>query len=203
MFGERVEPANGAAASPRASACSSSSYSVWVTACTPSMQFRAVREARVFLFKLRDFVGLEPQRLQFTHLVAQQFQTRLAVGALALKRVQALGQGLQRAMLFRHLGGCCFEPGIGIERIALGIALEQRLMLVLAVDVHQQIAELAQLLHRHRAAVDEGLRRFVGFDRAPQHALAVVEQLLRFQPARRGGGGLSANAAVTSARAQP
>ena len=61
-------------------------------------------------------------------------------------------------------------------------------MLVLAVDVHQQVAELAQLLYRHRAAVDERLRRLVGFDRAPQHALAVVEQFLRFQPARRGGG---------------
>ena len=39
----------------------------------------------------------------------------------------------------------------------LGVALEQRLVFVLAVDIDQQVAQLAQLLHRHRPAVDEGL----------------------------------------------
>ena len=136
MFGERVEPADGARQAARERL-----FLVVVQRLGNGLhafdQFRAVREARVFLFKLRDFVGLETQRLQLAYLVAQQFQARLAIGALALKRVQTLGQGLQRVVLLRHLGGCCFEPGIGVERVALGIALEQRLVLVLAVDVHQ------------------------------------------------------------------
>ena len=62
-----------ARARPRASACSVVVQRLG-NGRTAFDQFRAVREARVFLFKLRDFVGLEPRRLQFAHLVAQQLR---------------------------------------------------------------------------------------------------------------------------------
>ena len=76
----------------------------------------------MFLFELRDFVGLKTQRLKLAYLVAQQFQAR-SRSALWRLSVQAFGQGSQRAVLFRHLIVVA-RSRVGIECVALGVALE-------------------------------------------------------------------------------
>ncbi len=55
-------------------------------------------------------------------------------------------------------------------------------MFVLAVDIDEILSQFAQHLNRHRAAVDEAARRFVGFDHAPQHAFLIVEELMLLEP---------------------
>ena len=45
---------------------------------------------------------------------------------------------------------------VRVKQFALYVASQQRLMLMLSVQVHQQFAELLELLHGHRAAIDEG-----------------------------------------------
>jgi len=69
----------------------------------------------------------------------------------------------------------------------LQVALEQRLVGVLAVDVHQLLAQFAQALHRCRLAVDIAAGAAVGAHRAAQDALAVEVEFPLFQPLTHGG----------------
>ena len=77
-------------------------------------------------------------------------------------------------------------------------------MFVLTVDVHQQLAQLAQHLHGHRPAVDIPLGGFVDLDHAAHETLALVEQVVLHEPLRRvvlrrefkAGGDLAALAAM-------
>ena len=63
------------------------------------------------------------------------------------------------------------EPAIGVEQAALGRGVEQRLLLVLAVDLDQQVAELAEQPAAHRLVVDEGARAAVGGEHPAQHQI--------------------------------
>ena len=69
---------------------------------------------------------------------------------LALRqRLPALVSGPHRSLLE-------LRAAIGIQQVALHLGAEQRLRLVLAVQVHQQSAELGQHSHRRGAAVHPG-----------------------------------------------
>ena len=72
--------------------------------------------------------------------------------------------------------------GIGVEQLALGIALEQRLVGMLAVDVHQLLAQFAQCLYRCGLAIDVAARAAVGADGAAQDAFTVHLQFSLAQP---------------------
>src|SRR5690606_6983885 len=93
-----------------------------------------------------------------------------------------------------------FQAAEAVQRLPLGVAAEQRLVGVLAVDVHQELAQLAHQLQRYRAAVDEAFGAAALLDYPPQQAFAVGAKLVLFQPARRiavginleGGGDLGA-----------
>jgi hypothetical protein len=63
---------------------------------------------------------------------------------------------------------------VGIEQFQLVAALEQRLVLVLAMDFHQQRTEFRQLRQGRRPAVDPGARAAVGADHASQLAAAAA-----------------------------
>ncbi|EQD77883.1 Negative regulator of class I heat shock protein [mine drainage metagenome] len=78
---------------------------------------------------------------------------------------------------------------VGIEQGQLLLALQQRLMLVLAVDLQQMRGQFAQLRQRHRAAVDPRARTARGGQHAAQAAVPVIVQGLRVQPSARGGAG--------------
>jgi hypothetical protein len=97
---------------------------------------------------------------------------------------------------------------IGVEQLKLVRALQQRLVLVLAVDLDQQLAQLAQLRQRRRPAVDPGTRAAVGADDAPQLAAAppsgpVSSSSFSASQARAAGLSSSENSADSSARSAP
>ena len=52
----------------------------------------AIRMARALFGELRDFAFLEIERLELTHLVAQQFDARIAIARLALELDRAIHQ---------------------------------------------------------------------------------------------------------------
>ena len=54
-----------------------------------------------------------------------------------------------------------------VQQLPLHGATQQRLMLVLAVDIHQHFAEFPQRLHRCRLAVDVATRATAAVDDAP------------------------------------
>ena len=61
------------------------------------------------------------------------------------------------------------------------------LVLLLAVDLDEQIGELAQRLQRHELAVHVGARAAVGAEHAPQDELALVLDRLLLEPAQGAG----------------
>lgn len=81
-----------------------------------------------------------------------------------------------------HLAALVLVAGIGIQQGQLRRARQQRLLFMLAVDLHQQRGQVAQLCQRHRAAIDPGPRAAVGADHAAQLALVLVVQLVVGQP---------------------
>ena len=50
----------------------------------------------------------------------------------------------------RQIGGA----GVAVQQVTLRGCAQQRLMLVLAMDIHQELADLLELLHRGRTTVD-------------------------------------------------
>ena len=63
----------------------------------------------------------------------------------------------------------------GVEDVALRVGVEQRLGLVLAVEVHQERAELAEDRRGGRAAVDPGARAALGRDLAAHDDARVLD----------------------------
>jgi hypothetical protein len=72
-----------------------------------------------------------------------------------------LGGAAQRPQP-RHLGRLGVEPAIGVEQAAVGRDLDQRAVVMLAVNFDQRRADGAQHLHRHRLIVEEGAGAAVG-----------------------------------------
>ena len=72
-----------------------------------------------------------------------------------------------------------------VEEVSLRGRAQQRLVRVLAVDIHQELARLAQLRQRGGVAVDEAARAPGRVDRAPeQHAPGIACKVSLFQPRR-------------------
>ena len=74
---------------------------------------------------------------------------------------------------------------MAVEEGALRARVEQRLMLVLAVDVDEQTAEKLEVLQRRGLAVDERARAAVGADHAAQRALRPLVEAALPKPVDR------------------
>ena len=124
-------------------------------------------------------IRLGRQRRELLHGMAQEILVaprggggRFGVG------VRLLG-GAPGAPGGAHRVGLLLQPGEGIERGAMGRHVQEAVLLHLALDLDQRVAEPAQQRHRYRLVVDEGAAAAVGADQAAQgqHVL-VVERLL-------------------------
>ena len=131
--------------------------------------------------ELGDGLRRELLAVELVDLVLQPLD---ALGDVAY-RAQAVAFAQQRA----PVAGGGADPGQrrvvaaeGVEQHQLAAAGEQRLVLVLAVDLHQQPGEFAQLRDRRGAAVDPGPRAAVGAQGAPQLAGDAVVEILFAQP---------------------
>ena len=71
-----------------------------------------------------------------------------------------------------------------IEQTELCVTLQQRLVLVLAMHIHQSFGQIAHLRERHRGAVDERLGAATGIEHTTkqQHVLVVIGQIVVAQP---------------------
>src|SRR5690606_17513280 len=126
----------------------------------------------------------ETERLPFARLQAQLRQLAdLPFEALAFERHLApaalCGIELAREPAPRSEGvgdraRRLREPRVAVEQLALPVGTQQRLRRVLAVDVDQPLADLAQCRRRGRVAVDQRARAAVGLDHAAQQHAAVV-----------------------------
>jgi hypothetical protein len=114
-----------------------------------------MRKPRMFRGQLRPVLGLEIQLREIVDLPFQPFAFGHVRRGIALKRAPPLGLVAPVAVCLGHLVRLRFQPAVGIDQFALRGGSRQRLMLMLAVDVHQQLAELAQLCSCHRSTVDE------------------------------------------------
>ncbi len=102
---------------------------------------------------------------------------RPAPDLVALRRERGLliPQAVQRRVRLRHRRALGLRVGECVEDVALGVGVEQRLGLVLAVEIHQQRAELAEHRGGGRAAVHPRPRAALGRDLAPHDQPSVLE----------------------------
>ena len=115
--------------------------------------------------------GTEPSQLldrvaQPVGLALRALDVGAVRGQLLLARAAILPQP-------RHRRRLAIEVAKGIEQPAMGRGVDQRAVVVLAVDLDQRRAERPQRLHAHRLVVDEGAGAAVGELHAPQDQLVV------------------------------
>ena len=87
--------------------------------------------------------GLGRKLAQFLDRVAQKI--RLALGALdlgAMLRDRGFGLAAARSTAARNLRGLALQPAEGIEQAAMGRGIDQRAVVMLAVDFDQRAPRL-------------------------------------------------------------
>ena len=136
----------------------------------------------MLLLQVLQLVFAQAQVVQFFELVAEQLVTGpLFVAGIGQalqfepRLVPALGRHL-------HLPGQVDGPGVFVEQAPMGIGLEQGLVLVLAVDVDQQLAQGLEVAEGTGRAVDVATAAAFGSDDAPQDAQPVAGQVAFGQP---------------------
>ena len=133
-----------------------------------------------------DGGGLQVFALEFVHLVLQPGHALAHVagpgdvGQVAVNGGPALGQ-------LAHAGQQRLVAAEGVQQGQLLAAVEQGLVFVLAVDLHQPAAQFGQLAQGGGAAVDPGARAAVGADDAAQLAAVLVVEFVLAQPGQGQG----------------
>ncbi len=149
-------------------------------------QFGGVRMPAVAAGELRNVIRLQRLALQFPELVLEPGNA-VADVALAGQLLALAQQGAPLARGLAHRGERRLVAAEGIQQRELAGARQQRLVLVLAVDLDQQRGQFRELGHGRRAPVDPGARAAVGAQGAPQLALAAIVELGFAQPRQRVG----------------
>src|SRR5204863_113436 len=142
----------------------------------------AVREPCAFLAERLDLARPELEGLELLRLVAQELQPRVAVARLAFELERTVEEPEPRPMRDADLGGRLGERAVLVEQHALRGAARQGLELMLAMDIDEELAGLAQHLQRHRLPVEIGARAAVGSDDPPHDELVRAADRLLRQP---------------------
>src|SRR5437763_6060411 len=142
----------------------------------------AVREPCALLAERLDLARPELEGLELLRLVAQELQPRVAVARLAFELERTVEEPEPRPMRDADLGGELGERAVLVEQHALRGAARQGLELMLAMDIDEQLAGLAQHLQRHRLPVEIGARAAVGSDDPPHDELVRAADRLLRQP---------------------
>ena len=137
-------------------------------------QALGVREPRVLGEQLLPFVGIELERIELAHLPLELLALGRKRRRVGFERRELLPDVLPAAPRGGDSTRCGAQSGIGIEQRALRRRAQQRLVFVLAVNIDQMLARLAQLRERHGAAVDERARAAAAVDHAPHQTRAIV-----------------------------
>lgn len=122
----------------------------------PVQQRLGVRQPGVLGLQRIPFVRTQPQAVQFVRLPLQAVAFGGQRLGVLLGGIELAGQRAPLLPGLRHRLAQFGVPAVGVEQVALGLGAHQALVGVLAVDVDQSVAELAQLGDRGRHAVDVG-----------------------------------------------
>jgi hypothetical protein len=149
-----------------------------------------VRKAAMLGLLFLPLRGVEADGFEVADFVCEQFAFARGTLLRAFARRALRRRAAPRPMQRRHLASELLGPGVGIEQLALALAPQQQLMVVLAVDVDEALAKFTQLRHRGGAAVHERTRASRGIHRAAHEAGAVaLLEVLGFEPGAHGGHG--------------
>ena len=134
----------------------------------------------------RFLVGLRAELFQLIDRMAQPVAVALGTrhrsrcAAAASSTVRRVSQNAGNA---RGIG---FEAAEGVEQPAVRSGIDQRAVVMLAVDLDQHFAQLLHHLHAHRLVIDEGARAAVGELHAAQDQIVLATMSLALRIARAG-----------------
>jgi hypothetical protein len=127
------------------------------------------------------FAGLRIELVELAEAQGQFFGLGGRAGDVGAQGLGAFAGRAPVAPALRH--HCGFGAGEGVEQRPMSARVQQADRLVLAVDLHQDVADLLEHADARRLVVDEGARPAVGAQCTAQHKvlLAVIGQALVFQ----------------------
>ena len=131
-----------------------------------------VRRRRVAGGKFRLVLLAQAGRVELVHRVAETLAFLGEVARVALERVKLRAEVAEIAPR-RSVRGC-IDLAIGVEETSLERLFEKRLMVVRAVDVHEEASERAQGLHGRGGVVHVDASAARGGHGAPHDERAVL-----------------------------
>ena len=131
-----------------------------------------MRRRRVAGGQLRLVLFAEVGRVEFVHRIAEALAFLGEVAGVALEGVE-LGAEVAEVAPGRRVGGEV-DLAVGVQKAALERLFEKRLVVVRAVDVHQETSERAQGLHGRGGVVHVDASAACCRNGAPHHERAVL-----------------------------
>ena len=131
-----------------------------------------MRRRRVAGGKLRLVLLAQIRRVEFVHRVAETLAFLGEVARVALERVE-LGAEVAEVAPCRRIGGEV-NLAVGVEKTTLERLFKKRLVVVRAVDVHEEASERAQGLHGRGRVVHVDASAARGGHGAPHDERAVL-----------------------------
>ncbi len=147
-------------------------------------QVRRMRQALVLVADFVPFAGLRRELVEFGELPGELFAFELQLALVRFGCLDRLRRVAPHAPCARDVRGIGDEARVRIEQLALRIGPHQQLVRMLAVDVDEHFAKLAQLRERRAGAVDERARPAVRIDHAAQHHGVLGVERVFVEPAR-------------------
>ena len=149
----------------------------------PGQQVVSMRQPLLLGRQRFPLARCQPQLREFIDLPLQPLDPDGLFARAMTGRFQCPGRLLPLLPVLPKLGQLPFLSGHAVEQLALGARPQQMLRLVLAMNVHQLLAQLAQPRNRARVAVDLCPRTAVLLDDAPQQqGTRITGQIVFGQP---------------------
>src|SRR5580704_10212219 len=133
-----------------------------------------VRKTRTLQGQVFELGWPKLQRLQLARMMLQEFEPRLELVRPPLQGESAIQDLKPHAMRNADLRGERFEAPEAIEELALRACAHERLKFVLAVNVDEDVADLAQQLDRRGLAIHIGARAAIAADDAANGKLPLA-----------------------------
>ena len=113
--------------------------------------------------------GDESGALEFGGAESCEFQQIRAFAFAPVQFVKARPDFFRARVAFAIRREFVIEVCVAIENLAMALGAEQRMLLVLSVDLHQRRADFAEALHRGEFAVDRHARASAALGDHPAH----------------------------------
>ena len=133
-----------------------------------------MRKPHMLLLQQLPVFRRDGQWCKFAHLVAQLCQLICIRSRITLHLNPTHMQFMPATVLLRHLQAQRRQAGIIIQDLPLVTGFKQGMMGMLAIDIDQEFAGIAQLLDSRWKTIHERARAPVGMDDTAQYQLVVI-----------------------------